>query len=207
MRKASNKVIGMLLIGVVSLIVVGCANEDAATLLVSQFRDYIEKKDGEGLYESAISDKGTAWTVDDAANVVTMLKDDEEETAEIMAVLAAQAQHYDGDGEKNKSYDLYEDVTQVGPFYMDEVDDEYVLCVRSYDVTLLTEPEATITFLDEEYVANEQGEVSLGKIGPGYYELTGTLETDDGILEAEDSFFMFEFETFTPSITLDFETN
>lgn len=207
MRKASNKIIGILLISVVSLIVVGCASEDAATLLVSQFRDYIEKKDGEGLYESAIVDKGTTWTVDDAANVVTMLKDDEEETAEIMAVLAAQAQHYDGDGEKNKSYDLYEDVTQVGPFYIDEMDDEHVLRVRSYDVTVITEPEATITFLGEKYVADEQGEVPLGKIGPGYYELTGTLETDDGIFEAEDNFFMFEFETFTPNVTLDFEIN
>ncbi len=207
MRKALRNIMGIALISVMFLFVAGCGSEDSATLLVSQFRDYIEVKDGEGLYENAQVDEGTHWTVDDAANVVTMLKDDEEQTAEIMAVLAAQAQHYDGDGDKNKSYDLYEDVTQVGPFYIDEVEDEYMIRVRTYDVTLMTEPQATITFLDEEFEANEHGEVDLGKIGPGYYEITGTLETDEGELEAEDSFFMFEFETFTPAINLDFETN
>lgn len=207
MRKAPRSIMGIALISAMFLFVAGCGSEDSATLLVSQFRDYIEVKDGEGLYENAQADEGTYWTIDDAANVVTMLKDDEEQTAEIMAVLAAQAQHYDGDGDKNKSYDLYEDVTQVGPFYIDEVEDEYVIRVRTYDVTLMTEPQATITFLDEEFEANEHGEVDLGKIGPGYYEITGTLETDEGELEAEESFFMFEFETFTPAINLDFETN
>jgi len=207
MRKALRSIMGIALISAMFLFVAGCGSEDSATLLVSQFRDYIEVKDGEGLYENAQVDEGTHWTVDDAANVVTMLKDDEEQTAEIMAVLAAQAQHYDGDGDKNKSYDLYEDVTQVGPFYIDELGDEYVIRVRTYDVTLMTEPQATITFLDEEFEANEHGEVDLGKISPGYYEITGTLETDEGELEAENSFFMFEFETFTPAINLDFETN
>src|SRR5690625_1747678 len=158
MRKALRNIMGVSLISVMLLFVAGCGSEDSATLLVSQFRDYIEVKDGEGLYENALADEGTHWTVDEAANVVTMLKDDEEQTAEIMAVLAAQAQHYDGDGNKNKSYDLYEDVTQVGPFYIDEVEDEYIIRARTYDVLLNTEPGVKISFLDEEFEANEHGE-------------------------------------------------
>ena len=203
----TQQVIILMLTSVVVFVIAGCNQEDSATLLVSQFRDYIEVKDGEGLYEEAVVDKGTYWTVDDAANVVKMLKDDEEKSAEMMSVVAAQGQHYDAKGDKNKAYDLYEDVTKVGPFYIDEVDGEYVIRVRTYDVTLVTEPEAKVEFLDETYTANEEGEINLGKIGPGYYEITGTLETADGKLESEDEFFMFEFETFSPTIFLDFETN
>jgi len=205
MKKIAQRMIGIAFMIMFIFVVAGCGNEDAATTLVSEFRDYIQVKDGEGLYEQANIEDGTHWTVDDAANVVTMLKDDEEKSAEIMAVLAAQGQHYDAEGDKNKAYDLYDDVTKVGPFYITEEDDEFILNARSYDVTIVTEPDATITFLDEEYVANEAGEVSVGKIGPGYYELTGTLETEDGQVEKEDSFFMFEFDTFAPTVFLEFD--
>lgn len=202
----ARNIIGLMIISVAVLVVASCSNEDSATLVVSEFRDYIEKGDGEGLYEDAVAEEETHWTVDDAANVVKMLKDDEEKNAELMGVLAAQGQHYDADGDKNKAYDLYEDVTKVAPFYIDEVDGEYVIHVRTYDVTLVTEPAAEIEFLEETYIADDQGEINLGELGPGYYELNGTLETDDGTLEAEESFFIFDFETFTQTEYVDFET-
>src|SRR5699024_11966389 len=72
----------------------------------------------------------------------------EDENAEMMGIMAAQGQHYDATNDKNTEYDLYDDVTKVGPFYIDEEDDEFVLRVRSYDVTIVTEPNAVVTFLD-----------------------------------------------------------
>jgi len=206
MKKLTQYSLGMALIFMTFVFIVGCSNEDSATMLVSEFRDYIEKDDGEGLYENSVADDDVYWTVDDAANVVTMLNDNDDENAELMGVLAAQGQHYDADGDKNKAYDLYDDVTKVSPFYIDKEEGEYIIRVRTYDVTLVTEPGAEVEFLDDTYTANDDGEIYLGKLGPGHYEVKGTVETEDGELEADDSFFMFDFETFTQTEFLNFET-
>lgn len=201
MKKRLRMITGMTFIGLMLFVVAGCGNDvNSATQLVSEFRDYIEVKDGEGLYENAVVDEGTYWTVDEAANIVKMLKEDDKASAEIMSVFAAQGQHFDAKGDKNKAYDLYDDVTKVAPFYIDETDDGFVIRVRSYDVTIVTEPNAMINFLDEEYIADEVGEVNVGKIGPGYYELTGSVSNDDGVIEEKDSFFMFEMEEFSPTV-------
>lgn len=74
------------------------------------------------------------------------LKDNKDENQEIMSVLSAQAQHYDAGGKKNTEYDLYDDVTVIGPVYVAEEDGEIVLRVRTHDVTIVTEPGATVTF-------------------------------------------------------------
>src|SRR5690625_7987093 len=100
MKKIAQRMIGIAFMIMFIFGVAGCGNEDAATTLVSEFRDYIQVKDGDELYEQANIEDGTNWTVDDAANVVTMIKYDEGNSAEIMAELAAQSQHYDAEGDK-----------------------------------------------------------------------------------------------------------
>lgn len=206
MKTKAKKVIGLAVLCMTLFLMAACGTDTtAATQQVKEFRDYIEVQDPEGLYENAIAEEDTYWTEEKADDVVKMLKEDEDESAEMMGIIAAQGQHYDAKGEKNKAYDLYEDVTKVAPFYIDEVDGEYVLRVRSYDVKIVTEPNTTVTFLEEEYVADEDGEIDVGKIGPGFYEIEGTLETKNGEEETvSDQFFMFEYEDFSPTVYLEF---
>lgn len=201
MKTTLSKIIGLAMFSITIFIVSGCGTDTtAATQQVKEFRDYIEVQDPEGLYENAIAEDDTYWTDEKADDVVKMLKEDEDENAEMMGIIAAQGQHYDASGDKNKAYDLYDDVTKVAPFYIDEIDEEYVLRVRSYDVTIVTEPNATVMFLDEEYVADDDGEVNVGKISPGFYEIEGTLEDET----VSDHFFMFEYEDFSPTVYLEF---
>lgn len=207
MKTKLAKVMGFALLSMMVVVMTACGSDTStATQQVKEFRDYIEVQDDEGLFENAIAEEGTDWTEAQAEDVVQMLKNDEDENSEMMGIMAAQGQHYDATGEKNTEYDLYDDVTKVGPFYIDEKDDEYVLHVRSYDVTIVTEPNVVVTFLEEEYKADENGEIEVGKIGPGYYEMEGTLETEDGEgKSAADNFFMFEYEDFSPTVYLAFD--
>src|SRR5699024_1817744 len=200
------RVMGMTLLSMMMVVMTACGSDtSSATQQVKEFRDYIEVKDEEGLFENAIAEEDTYWTEAQAHNAVQMLKNDEDENAEMMGIMAAQGQHYDATSDNNTEYDLYDDVTKVGPFYIDEEDDKFVLRVRSYDVTIVTEPNAVVTFLDEEYTADEDGEIEIGKIGPGFYEMEGTLETEEGEETASDDFFMFEYEEFSPTVYLEFE--
>ena len=207
MKTQWMKIIGAIILSLIMIVMTACGSDTStATQQVKEFRDYIEVQDEAGLFENAIAEEDTYWTEAQAEDVVQMLKNDEDENSEMMGIMAAQGQHYDATSEKNKEYDLYDDVTKVGPFYIDEVEDEFVLRVRSYDVTIVTEPNAVVTFLDEEYTADEDGEIEVGKIGPGFYELEGALETEDGEEEtATDNFFMFEYEDFSPTVYLEFE--
>jgi len=206
MKTKWANIMGMALLSMTIVMMTACGSDtSSATQQVKEFRDYIEVQDEEGLFENAIAEEDTYWTEAQAHDVVQMLKNDEDENAEMMGIMAAQGQHYDATSDKNTEYDLYDDVTKVGPFYIDEEDDEFVLRVRSYDVTIVTEPNAVVTFLDDEYTANEDGEIEVGKIGPGFYEMEGTLETEDGEETASDDFFMFEYEEFSPTVYLGFE--
>src|SRR5690625_1419298 len=207
MKTKWSNIMGMTLLSMTIVVMTASGSDtSSATQQVKEFRDYIEVQDEEGLYENAIAEEDTYRTEAQAHDVVQMLKNDEDENAEMMGIIAAQGQHYDATTDKNTEYDLYDDVTKVGPFYIAEEDDEFVLRVRSYDVTIVTEPNAIVTILDDEYTANEDGEIEVGKIGPGFYEMEGTLETEDGETETvSDDFFMFEYEEFSPTVYLEFE--
>lgn len=205
MEKIGRKLIGMILLGIMLFVMVGCGTEEGtATNKVAKFRDYIEMQDGEEFFETTEVDEGTYWTVKEARGIVNKLKDNKDENQEIMSILSAQAQHYDAGGKQNTEYDLYDDVTVIGPVYVAEEDGEIVLRVRTYDVTIVTEPGATVTFLEEEYEADDKGEIEIGNIGPGHYEVTATVEKDGETLKMSDTIFLFEYENFSPNVVLEF---
>src|SRR5699024_11034755 len=206
MKTKWANIMGIALASMAIFMMTACGSDtSSATRPVKEFRDYIEVQDAEGLFENAIAEEDTYWTEAQVHDVVQMLKNDEDENAEMMGIMAAQGQHYDATSDKNTEYDLYDDVTKVGPFYIDEEDDEFVLRVRSYDLTIDTEPNPDGTLLEDEYTANEDGENEVRKTGPGVYEMEGTLETEDGEETASDEFFMFEYEEFSPTVYLEFE--
>lgn len=205
MEKIRRKLVGIILLGIMLFVMVGCGTEEGtATNKVAKFRDYIEMQNGEEFFETTEVDEDTYWTVKEARGIVNKLKDNKDENQEIMSVLSAQAQHYDAGGKQNKEYDLYDDVTAIGPVYVAEEDGEIVLRVRPHDVTIVTEPGATVTFLEEEHEADENGEIEIGKLGPGHYEVEATVEKDDETLEMSDTVFLFEYEDFSPNIVLEF---
>src|SRR5699024_5558805 len=70
------RVMGMTLLSMMMVVMTACGSDtSSATQQVKEFRDYIEVKDEEGLFENAIAEEDTYWTEAQAHNVVQMLKD------------------------------------------------------------------------------------------------------------------------------------